>query len=174
MKKLNLQMFAEVTNFDGEKYCDFSASATAGLGGKDILLCIFNAAGDKLLAIAGQRGLTLNRTKESIEITSKDSEGGWKSRVTGMKEWSIENDGVYITSDETHGLLSKAFEEDTFVCLKIINNKTKTAMFGGLATITEYPIEAPYDDALTYSLTLEGTGPLVDLSKEVEPGTLPE
>ena len=53
--------------------------------------------------------------------------------------------------------------------------KTKKGMFGGLAVITDYPLEAPYDDAMTYSLSLEGMGPLVDLAKNpVKPDTMPE
>ena len=48
-------------------------------------------------------------------------------------------------------------------------------MFGGLAVVTDYPIEAPHDDAVTYSITLSGMGPLVDLSTApVEPDTMPE
>ena len=47
-------------------------------------------------------------------------------------------------------------------------------MFGGLAIITDYPIEAPYDDAVTYSLTLEGMGALVDLTQNpLETDTVP-
>lgn len=48
-------------------------------------------------------------------------------------------------------------------------------MFGGLAVITDYPLEAPYDDAMTYSLTLEGMGALVDLQNNpVDPDTMPD
>ena len=41
-------------------------------------------------------------------------------------------------------------------------------MFGGLAIVTSYPIEAPYDDAVTYSVSLQGTGELVDLEEAPE------
>ena len=59
--------------------------------------------------------------------------------------------------------------------MKVVNGKTKKGMFGGLATITDYPIEAPYDDAVTYSLTLEGVGALVDLTATpAVPDTMPE
>ena len=48
-------------------------------------------------------------------------------------------------------------------------------MFGGLAVITDYPLEAPYDDAMTYSLSLEGMGALTDLlNAPVSPDTMPE
>lgn len=152
--------------FEDNLYCDFSGTATKAVAGKDILLAIFNATGDKLLAVAGQQGLTINRSKDSIEVTSKDTKGGWKAKIGGMKEWSIDNDGLYVGDDESHKTLNKAFNDDEFVCLKVINQKTEESLFGGLAIVTDYPIEAPFDDAVTYSISLEGNGPLVDLSDQ--------
>lgn len=166
-----LQLFAN----DSNAYCDFSSTAAKALAGKDILLAVFNTTGDTLLAISGQQGLTINRSADSIEITSKDTEGGWKSKIAGMKEWSIDNDGLYVPNDESHRILSQAFENSDPVCLKVVNGKTKQGMFGGLAVITDYPLEAPYDDAVTYSLTLEGMGKLVDLLlNPVAPDTMPD
>lgn len=161
--------------FDNNNYCDFTSSAAKAVAGKDILLCVFSTAGDKLLAISGQQGLTINRSADTIEITSKDTEGGWKSYLAGMKEWSIDNDGLYVPNDQSHGILSTAFENGDPVCIKIVNGKTKVGMFGGLAVITDYPIEAPYDDSMTYSVTLSGMGALVDLLVDpVSPDTMPE
>jgi len=154
-----LQMFA----YDDNAYCDFDSTSAKAMAGKDIILAIFNADGTKLLAISGQQGLTINRSADSIEITSKDTAGGWKGKIAGMKEWSIDNDGLYVPDDESHTLLSTYFDNSEPVCIKVVNNKTKAGMFGGLAVITDYPIEAPYDDAVTYSLTLEGMGALTDL-----------
>lgn len=166
-----LQLFS----FDSNSYCDFTSSAAKAIAGKDILLAVWSADGTKLLAISGQQGLTINRSADSIEITSKDTQGGWKSKLAGSKEWSIDNDGLYVPNDESHSILSQAFENGDPVCLKIINGKSKTGMFGGLAVITDYPLEAPYDDAMTYSLTLEGMGALVDLSASpVDPDTMPD
>ena len=91
-----------------------------------------------------------------------------------MKEWSIDNDGLYVPTDTTHKALGKAFEDSDPVCLKIINNKTQTAMFGGLAYITNYSLEAPYDDAMTYDISLEGNGALVDLSDVALADQMPE
>lgn len=172
MKKLNLQKYAN--EFDGGEYCNFSAAASKAIAGKDILLAIFNSDGSKLLAISGQQGLTINRTKDSIEITSKDTVGGWKSKIAGMKEWSIDNDGIYIADDESHKMLSNAFENDTPLCIKVVNLKKQEGMFGGLATLTDYSLEAPYDDSMTYSISLEGMGALVDLSENTPvPDTMP-
>ena len=49
---MSLQLFAN----DDNAYCDFSSTAAKALAGKDILLAIWNAAGEKLLAISGQQG----------------------------------------------------------------------------------------------------------------------
>ncbi|MCR2045487.1 phage major tail protein, TP901-1 family [Anaerosalibacter massiliensis] len=153
-----------MANFEDNLYCDFDSTATKALAGKDILLAVFNADGSKLLAVSGQQGLTINRSADSIEVSSKDTKGGWKSKIVGMKEWSIDNDGLYVPSDETHKLLGKAFEESKPVCIKVINAREKEGMFGGLAYVSDYSLEAPYDDAMTYSIALEGNGALVDLS----------
>lgn len=151
-------------NFEEQVYCNFSANSAKAIAGKDILLAIFDSTGENLMAVSGQQGLTINRSADSIEVTSKDTAGGWKAKIAGMKEWSIDNDGLYVPSDETHRELGKAFENGDMVCIKVINGKTKKGMFGGLSVVTNYSLEAPYDDAMTYSISLEGNGALVDLS----------
>lgn len=150
--------------FDNNLYCDFDATTTKAIAGKDILLAVFDATGANLLAISGQQGLTINRSADSIEVSSKDTAGGWKSKIAGMKEWSIDNDGLYVPSDTAHKTLGQAFEKSEPVCIKVINGKTKKGLFGGLAYVTDYSLEAPYDDAMTYSISLDGNGALVDLS----------
>lgn len=166
---LNLRRFEH--EYDDNLYCNFSSTAASAVAGKDILLCIFDATGANLLAVAGQKGLKINRSADSIEVNSKDS-GGWKGSIAGMKEWSIDNDGLYVASDATHKALAAAFDNSDPVCIKVVNIKKKTALFGGLAYITDYSIEAPYDDAMTYSISLAGNGALTDLSEKA-PGTMP-
>ncbi|MBA5746695.1 TP901-1 family phage major tail protein [Aerococcus sp. 150760007-1] len=138
------------------------------IAGKDILLSVWDSTGSKLIAVAGQQGLTINRDKDTIEVTSKDSQG-WKQNIVGFKEWSIDNDGVYVRDHESHGLMKEAFDGDDPVLIKVTNQKAKTDLFGGLALVTSYPIEAPYDDAVTYTVTLTGTGALVDLEDTPSP-----
>ncbi|MGH2116576.1 phage major tail protein, TP901-1 family [Aerococcus sp. L_32] len=138
------------------------------IAGKDILLSVWDSTGSKLIAVAGQQGLTINRDKDTIEVTSKDSQG-WKQNIVGFKEWSIDNDGVYVRDHDSHKLMKEAFDGDDPVLIKVTNQKAKTDLFGGLALVTSYPIEAPYDDAVTYTVTLTGTGALVDLEDTPSP-----
>ena len=145
-------------------FAQFSQTATNAVAGKDILLAIYSADGTQVLAVCGQQGLTLNRSADSIEVTSKDTAGGWKAKLAGMKEWSIDTDGLYVLSDAAHRQLSAAFLNSTIVACKIFNAKTSTDLFGGFAAVTDYSLEAPFDDTMTFSITLEGAGPLVDLT----------
>ena len=168
MKDYKALIFPDPEPFDGGEYCDFDTAA-AITAGKDILLGVWNSDGSKLLAISGQQGLTINRSAETIEVNSKSTEGGFKDSRQGLKEWSIDNDGLWVATDEAHKALATAFKNGNPVCVKVYNGKTKKGLFGGLAIITDYPIEAPYDDAVTYSITLQGKGALVDFS--IDPPT---
>ncbi len=159
------QMFTG--EYDGGAYCDFSASAASAIAGKDILLAVWDATGANILAVAGQQGLTINRSADTIEVSTKDTEGGWKASIAGMKEWSIDLDGLYVKDDASQAILSTAFTSGDLVCIKVYDAKAKKGLFGGVAAITDFPLEAPYDDAVTYSITLSGVGKLTDLSVEV-------
>ena len=149
-------------NFDNNVYCEFPEAVAKA--GKDILLCLFTSDGPKLLAIAGQQSLTINRSADTVETTSKDTKGGWKSQMAGMKEWSIDSDGAYVMGAESHKELQKYFESGDLMCIKIVDIKESKPLFGGLAVLTEYTLEAPYDDAMTYSCSIAGNGALVDLT----------
>lgn len=149
-------------NFDNNVYCEFPEAVAKA--GKDILLCLFTSDGTKLLAIAGQQSLTINRSADTMETTSKDTKGGWKSQMAGMKEWSIDSDGAYVMGAESHKELQKYFESGDLMCIKIVDIKESKPLFGGLAVLTEYTLEAPFDDAMTYSCSIAGNGALVDLT----------
>lgn len=158
--------------FENNLYCDLTDGASQAVAGKDIVLAIFDATGVNLLAVAGQQGLTINRSKDSIEVTSKDSGGGYKQKIAGMKEWSIDNDGLYVPSHASHKALGQAYKNDDPVCIKVIDQKNEVGMFGGLAILTDYSLEAPYDDAMTYSISLDGSGELVDLLEDETTGDM--
>ena len=166
MKIYDKQHFAGDA-FDANAYCDFSASAASAMAGKDVLLGVWKADGSAILAVAGQQGLTINRSADTIEVSTKDTEGGWKASIAGMKEWSIDLDGLYVKDDASQAILSKAFTDGDLVCIKVYDAKAKKGLFGGIAAITDYPIEAPYDDAVTYSVSFSGVGKLTDLTVEV-------
>lgn len=107
--------------------------------------------------LGGQRNATLNRSSELIDVTNKTSANSWKESLPGYKEWSLDCDGLYVISDTAHTALANAFNNGTAITVSLSGSGVS---YTGSAYITDYPIEAPYDDALTYSVSLTGSGAL--------------
>lgn len=110
--------------------------------------------------VAFQRGATLNRSADTIDVSYKGT-GAWKAYVAGMKEWSIDADGMYVFGAEGFEALEDAFENRTVIQVEIIDTYLDSGEgFTGNAFIVDFPVEAPYDGELTYSITLQGNGAL--------------
>ncbi|AOY76918.1 phage tail tube protein [Clostridium formicaceticum] len=107
--------------------------------------------------IGGQRGATLNRGAETIDTTTKDSQG-WQENEISFKNWSIDADGLLIEDDVAYGDLEEAFMSDEKVQVEFVSGTGNK--YGGRAIITDFPIESPYDDNATYSVTFLGDGSL--------------
>lgn len=111
--------------------------------------------------IAGQRGASLSRSADTMEATSKDS-NGWKEFESSFKEWSIDADGLLPVNDAGYTALEDAFTSGSKLDVKLVDTDGKG--FEGQVIVSDFPIEAPYDDLATYSVTFQGTGELEKLS----------
>ncbi|PEY23104.1 phage major tail protein, TP901-1 family [Bacillus anthracis] len=129
---------------------------TKKISGMKVKLYIEEATTGKVLA--GQRNASLSRSAESIDATSKDTEGNWKESLQGFKEWSIDSDGAFVESDEAYAILERAFldSENVNVYLEFPSG----AKYRGNCTITDFSLDMPYDDLVTYSISLQGNGAL--------------
>ena len=114
--------------------------------------------------LGGQRNATLNRSAETIDATSKDTEGNWMESIAGFKSWGIEMEAAYVADDAAYKVLEDAYLKGDNVYVLIIFGQPSEGSVGnamtGEATITDFPIEVPYNDLVTYSLTLTGSGAL--------------
>lgn len=108
--------------------------------------------------LAGQRSATLNRSAETIDTTTKDG-NGWAESEVGMKSWSIDCDGAFIESDVAYTELEAAFLAGANV--EVYVQFPSGAKYAGEAAITDFPLEFPFDDLVTYSISLQGSGALV-------------
>ncbi|MGG3561652.1 phage major tail protein, TP901-1 family [Neobacillus rhizosphaerae] len=127
----------------------------AKVAGVDVLL--YAMVGTTKTVVGGQSGATLNRETNVIEVTSKES--GWAENLAGVKSWSIECEGYVVVSDSAYDALETAWENGTEIDVEVRVPSGNT--YSGKAIISEFPLEAPQDDALTFSLTLQGSGALV-------------
>jgi TP901-1 family phage major tail protein len=141
------------------------------LKGIDILI---KAGGE---AIALQKGATLNRSAETFDTTTKTS-GGWKEFVSSLKEWSVDCDGLYTlpkaTGTSSFRILEDAFTSGTALTIEFAlasdsaSGIGDTTGFTGQAIIVDFPLEAPQDDSLSFSVSLQGTGALVEIVKQAK------
>jgi TP901-1 family phage major tail protein len=131
--------------------------------GKDLIVCVNTGtyAAPVWTSIGGQRTLSLGRTADEIETSDKTS-AGWKSFLAGLKEWTLEVEVVIEESDNGRQTLEDAYENDTR--LDIAVQLDASTIYRGYANITDFSLEAPYDDAWTGSLTLKGDGALTPTS----------
>lgn len=105
--------------------------------------------------VAGQRSGTLNRSYETIDVTTKDSDG-FIEEDYGWGTWGIDGDGVLFETDAGFIALEDAFDNAEKVIVRFQTGAGNK--YEGPMIITDFPIEAPYDDTATYSLTLNGVG----------------
>lgn len=127
--------------------------------GLDVLIKV-NVGTDEApeyIAVGAQRGASLSRSAETLDKTSKDSDG-WQESLAGLKSWSISTDGLLILDDEGYEALENAYMMSENV---LIQFSTKSgAMFEGDAIITAIDLDAPYDDLISYTAEFQGSGAL--------------
>lgn len=122
--------------------------------GVDVLISIVDDSGAEQV-IGGQRGATLNREVATIDATHKQV-SGWGYNIAGQGSWSIDTDGVLLEDDASLTTLEDAFENKEAVTVQWTNPTGQS--YKGDAIITSYPIEAPMDDVMTYSMSFQGQG----------------
>jgi TP901-1 family phage major tail protein len=107
-------------------------------------------------AIGGQRNATLTETVETIDISTKDSE--WQEFEYALGTWTLSCDGIYLDNDVALEKLISALRSRAKV--KVRTKEGETFTQEGLALVTSVERAAPYDDVKTYSVELQGVGPL--------------
>ncbi len=94
---------------------------------------------------------------DTIDKTTKDSEG-WKEFDPSYKSWTIDADGLLVENDAAYDALITAFMASNTISAEVL--MPSGDKYTGTAIITSFPISGPYQDEVTYSLSLQGTGAL--------------
>lgn len=114
--------------------------------------------GDEM--VAGQLNVGLTRSQSPIDITNK-IKGEWKESLSGLKTWSINCSGVYVKDKQSLSLLEDAFMNDNVIEV-IIERGNK--VYKGNALITNFPLNAEYNNYYKYTLSLLGDGALEEIN----------
>lgn len=125
--------------------------------GVDILIMIESAVTPgTFVAVAGQRNATFSEEAETIDTTTKMSDG-YQENDYGLGSWNISCDGVHVQGNASLTQLRDAMRAKTLVKARW-TEAGATKAEEGMCVITSRELEAPYDDTATYSLELTGSG----------------
>lgn len=125
--------------------------------GVDILIMVESkTTPGTYVAIGGQRNATFSEESETIDMTSKMSDG-YTENDYGLGSWSISCDGVYVQGNAQLTQLRDAQRAKEKVKCRWVEDGS-TQVEEGFAVISSREIEGPYDAEATYSLELTGSG----------------
>ena len=124
--------------------------------GVDVLVTIKQGTADVI--IGGQKDATLSISADTLETTTKDT-GDWRTYLSGLKQWSLTCDGLYVESDAAQTALWNAFQSAEEVTVTL-SKPTSSFTASGQAVITSIEYGAAMEDALTFNVEFQGTGAL--------------
>ena len=146
------------------------SNASDAMAGKSVLLYIATDGTEQSptwTLIGGQRSGDLNQEGDEIDASHKTS-GGWKVTLQGLKSWSIDLESVYIMSDAGVSALQAAFRSGAaqFFKYEYADGSYQT----GYGSVTNFSVKAPHDDVVTVSGTINGNGPISEITPAASNG----
>lgn len=107
--------------------------------------------------LGGQKNATLNCRTAMIDITNKIT-GEWVRSIPGKKSWSITCSGLSIKDNEAFNELQEAYLNGATLTIKLLEEES--LFYNGKVLISSFPLGMNYNNSVTYSLVLNGTGEL--------------
>jgi len=100
-----------------------------------------------------------SKTRDTIEVTSLDSVGGYREFITGFRDAGT----ISLTMNFTRSAfdtMNDDFEDDDPKNYEIVLPDDENTSMEFEALVTEVPLEIPADDKISLSVTLKITGPV--------------
>jgi predicted secreted protein len=131
-------------------------------------LKVYSTGTTNLVAFA--QNCTLNVNHSPREITNKESAGN-KEILEGLRDFSLDVDGAYAWTNAAGAALTNG--ADDLLQTKLLANRLKVdfifgdtasthdVSYAGSGYITSMSFTGGTEDSASYSLTIEGTGALV-------------
>ena len=127
--------------------------------GKDLLVKVDMTGSGQFETLAGLRATRVNFNAETVNVTSLESQGGWRELLSGagMKTCSISGAGVFkdaITDERARQIFFDGQTPDFQVIIPDFG------MVEGRFQVTSIEYAGNYDGEATYELSLQSAGPL--------------
>ena len=124
--------------------------------GKDAILEVGTASN----VLGASRGLSLDLSADTVDTTTRgDAVHGYTTHKQSWKTWTVSSDGLYVANEVAKTTINEFFDsgEEMPVAIKLPDGTS----YQGNVIVTSFPIELPYDESVTFSVELQGTGALV-------------
>ena len=139
------------------------AATTHNINGTDYILEISEDNGASYDVVAHLTGTSVEATTETRETTTKDS-GGWSEKRGALRSWSLSADGLIQFNAENDKAkwqdLYDLMKDREIIDIRLTNSNSGDYQLSGKAIITSLNFDAPMEDNITFSVSMEGTGPL--------------
>ncbi|MCV6586322.1 MAG: phage major tail protein, TP901-1 family [Marinibacterium sp.] len=127
--------------------------------GKDLLVKVDMTGGGQFETLAGLRATRVSFNAETVNITSLESQGGWRELLSGagMKTCAISGAGVFKDAGTDERARQIFFDGQTPEFQVIIPDFGRVE---GRFQVTSIEYAGNYDGEATYELSLQSAGPL--------------
>lgn len=114
--------------------------------------------------IADSRDLSIDVGVATIDVSTRDS-GGWKETIAGQRSWTASLSGIVDYVQGTNETGYQAIQDLAIarapISLKFGKDTTGSYTYTGIGIVTSANISAAYEDAVTWTADIEGSGPFV-------------
>lgn len=127
--------------------------------GKDLLVKVDLTGGGQFETIAGLRATRISFNAESVDVTSLESQGGWRELLAGagVKSAAISGAGVFRDADTDERARQIFFDGETPNFQVIIPDFGRVE---GAFQITSIEYAGTHDGEATYELAMSSAGAL--------------
>jgi len=127
--------------------------------GKDLLIKLDLTGGGTYTTIAGLRATRISFNAETVDVTSLESQGGWRELLggAGVRSASVSGSGVFVDAN-TDDRARQIFFQGTVELFQVII--PSFGIIAGLFQITAIEYAGSYNGEATYELSLASAGVL--------------
>lgn len=131
----------------------------AAQNGKDLLVKLDLTGGGQFTTIAGLRATRISFNAETVDVTSLESQGGWRELLggAGVRSASVSGSGVFVDS-ATDDRARQIFFAGTVEAYQVII--PDFGIVEGPFQITAIEYAGSYNGEATYELSLASAGAL--------------
>ena len=127
--------------------------------GKDLLIKLDLTGGGQFETIAGLRATRISFNAESVDVTSLESQGGWRELLggAGVKSASLSGSGVFKDADTDERARQIFFDSEVPEFQVIIPD---FGIVQGLFQITSIEYAGSHNGEATYEMSMSSAGAL--------------